>query len=494
MDGIFQQFLDYILYKSDSFSKSNRLFDDEITLILRLAGQEEARIGILSDDNNSSGRSTQSILQHAKVKYAQEGITSYNIPFILNTSPKGVHWVYGLFIVDLNNSSIRVEYRESKLLVLENIETIITKIIEDSYPEIQNRTISFSSERRQIDYWTCGYRALRGLLLQVAGESNPVLNKITSITETHDLTAEIYGLILSNTGVTPNFLMSETWLLANSETPVNNRFQLKRAVVDCFLEDPNKFRTDLTVAAIAEINSILADSNSNAVIINTVINRVNQIFDSNPSLIKEKGADINRAIATAVGNLKLILPYLTNDYATQLFNLFDRDNKTILHYLTENIDAVNKDAVQAILAVIGAEVYKIHNLSPFSEPARELIKEQIFYMFDMAIDSLNHENTMLAPYLITSVKKYPEIFIEKLLDKHPNNHALLKKIFEEGNDLNTTLNPEKFLQKNRARFFNKALALIMVKLPAHLQNVIDHLALTSTPSTLHLSCGVTNAA
>ncbi len=114
------------------------------------------------------------ILHFERIKHAA-ATEPYNIPLLLNCGSsgslrsQGAHWAYAIATVDPTTNSININYHDSMPLK-GNEEDILEEAINYSdgaysaFPGYTTKVAYAATDGLQEDGWSCGYRALRGLI------------------------------------------------------------------------------------------------------------------------------------------------------------------------------------------------------------------------------------------------------------------------------------------------------------------------------------------
>ena len=157
--------------------KSNEwLLDLDILDAFRFLGLDKQGTHISTKD----ARSIAAQLSMERKRHLQDNPQRpYVIPLVINDSEKlsqaGIHWTYALVQVNPSGSDtqINVIYRDSLTLINTN-KTSIEKIIraalkfqengDTAFPNCKNPSIDAQGTQEQQDGWSCGYRALHGLV------------------------------------------------------------------------------------------------------------------------------------------------------------------------------------------------------------------------------------------------------------------------------------------------------------------------------------------
>lgn len=113
------------------------------------------------------------ILHFERAKHSSS-TTPYSIPLLINCGSgslrsQGSHWTYAMVLVDPATNSVTINYQDS--MPLRGSERdILTAAINYSdgpyqaFPNYTTPTVNTASNGLQRDGWSCGYRALRGLI------------------------------------------------------------------------------------------------------------------------------------------------------------------------------------------------------------------------------------------------------------------------------------------------------------------------------------------
>lgn len=111
----------------------------------------------------------------------------YTIPLLINCGSsgslrsQGSHWTYAMVNVDPVANSIVINYQDSMPLngTEQGILTNAINYVDGSYsafPGYTTKTVNAASDGLQVDGWSCGYRALKGLLTSVGFPVNGGVN------------------------------------------------------------------------------------------------------------------------------------------------------------------------------------------------------------------------------------------------------------------------------------------------------------------------------
>ncbi|MDI9818039.1 MULTISPECIES: hypothetical protein [unclassified Legionella] len=154
------------------------------------------------------------ILHFERVKHADE-TAPYSIPLIINKGStgslrsQGSHWTYAMVNVDPTSNSVTINYQDSMPLSGDE-QNILRNAINytdghySAFPAATTKTVNVNSDNLQRDGWSCGYRALKGLLTAPGFPNGGVIananwTRFTGTpTRSEDLRDATYDLLLSD--------------------------------------------------------------------------------------------------------------------------------------------------------------------------------------------------------------------------------------------------------------------------------------------------------
>ncbi len=164
------------------------------------------------------------ILHFERVKH-QEATEPYTIPLLINCGSsgslrsQGSHWTYAMVTVNPTTSSIIINYQDSMPLQGTEEATLAAAInyVDAPYSAFPDyiATVNAESNGLQEDGWSCGYRALQGLLttegFPVHGEVNESMDWIRlagTPPESYALRNVIYELLLSDLEIDQDYFFA----------------------------------------------------------------------------------------------------------------------------------------------------------------------------------------------------------------------------------------------------------------------------------------------
>ncbi|BCA95380.1 hypothetical protein TUM19329_17410 [Legionella antarctica] len=164
------------------------------------------------------------ILHFERVKHLG-AIEEYTIPLLINCGNtslggQGSHWTYAMVSVNPITNSITINYQDS--MPLQGTEqAILTAAINYSdapysaFPDFTTKTANVASDGLQEDGWSCGYRALKGLLgeeeFPVHGDVNTSIEWLRlagTPTRSYSLRNVIYELLLSDLEIDQDYFIA----------------------------------------------------------------------------------------------------------------------------------------------------------------------------------------------------------------------------------------------------------------------------------------------
>lgn len=165
------------------------------------------------------------ILHFERVKHVGATVP-YTIPLLVNRGSagslrsQGSHWTYAMVTVNPTTSAVTINYQDS--MALSGTEqAILTDAINyadgdySAFPAATTKTVTPLSDNLQRDSWSCGYRALRGLLTDPSFPTHgnvaasPDWIRFTGAPlESEALRTAAYQLLLSDLEIDPDYFVA----------------------------------------------------------------------------------------------------------------------------------------------------------------------------------------------------------------------------------------------------------------------------------------------
>lgn len=164
------------------------------------------------------------ILHFERVKHA-EATEPYTIPLLINCGSsgslrsQGSHWTYAMVTVDPTANTVRIDYQDSMPLSGRERATLEDAInYQDgdysAYPAYVAQ-VNVESDGLQRDGWSCGYRALKGLITTPGFPVNGGVNLredwlrlAEAETESSDLRNAVYETLLNGLEINPDYFVA----------------------------------------------------------------------------------------------------------------------------------------------------------------------------------------------------------------------------------------------------------------------------------------------
>ncbi|CEG56987.1 hypothetical protein [Legionella fallonii] len=165
------------------------------------------------------------ILHFERIKHHGE-TEPYTIPLLLNCGSsgslrsQGAHWTYATVTVNPTANSISIDYHDSRPLS-EDEEDILRGAIDytdgqyTAFPGCITKEVNVETDGLQDDGWSCGYRALRGLLASplfpVDGGVNAGhdwLRLVNTNIDSYELRNSVYQILLSDLHVDEDYFIA----------------------------------------------------------------------------------------------------------------------------------------------------------------------------------------------------------------------------------------------------------------------------------------------
>ncbi|RUR08591.1 hypothetical protein [Legionella sp. km772] len=165
------------------------------------------------------------ILHFERVKHA-DAVEPYTIPLLINCGSsgslrsQGSHWTYAMVTVNPITSSVTIDYQDSMPLSGTEQATLLDAInyqdgAYSAFPTYVNKVANVASSGLQRDGWSCGYRALHGLLntpsFPVDGGVNlspEWMQFVGTETESIALRNVVYQQLLSSLEIDPDYFVA----------------------------------------------------------------------------------------------------------------------------------------------------------------------------------------------------------------------------------------------------------------------------------------------
>lgn len=164
------------------------------------------------------------ILHFERVKHA-EATEPYTIPLLINCGSsgslrsQGSHWTYAMVTVNPTTNAITIDYQDSMPLNGTERTTLENAITyqDGDYSAFPDATahVTVASDGLQRDGWSCGYRALQGLItapgFPIDGGVNlreDWLKLAEAQTESYDLRNAVYEILLSGLEINPDYFVA----------------------------------------------------------------------------------------------------------------------------------------------------------------------------------------------------------------------------------------------------------------------------------------------
>ncbi|WP_019217024.1 hypothetical protein [Legionella tunisiensis] len=165
------------------------------------------------------------VLHFERVRHA-DAIEPYTIPLLINRGStdslrsQGSHWTYAMVTVNPTTNAVTINYHDSMPLGGTE-QSILTNAINytdgiyRAFPDATTKTVNPASDGLQRDGWSCGYRALRGLLTApgfpthggvTAGQA--WIQYTSAEIESYALRNAAYQLLLSDLEIDPDYFVA----------------------------------------------------------------------------------------------------------------------------------------------------------------------------------------------------------------------------------------------------------------------------------------------
>ena len=161
------------------------------------------------------------ILHFERVKHGAS-LAPYSIPILINCGSsgslrsQGSHWTYAMVNVNPATSSVTINYRDS-MQPRGTEQAILTAAINytdgaySAFPDYANKTANVALNNVQTDGWSCGYRALHGLMTDpsfVAGQGPNWQTFINTANDSNSLRDVTYESLLSDLEISEDYFVA----------------------------------------------------------------------------------------------------------------------------------------------------------------------------------------------------------------------------------------------------------------------------------------------